>query len=111
MIVQILLSIALACAWIYVLTQGRFIASLRFALYGVIVCGTYFVWWPDDSTRLAHMLGVGRGADLVFYVWVVLSFGIFINIHSKLRQNQQQLTELARHLAIDRAERPADDAR
>jgi len=109
MIVQILLTIALACAWVYVLTQGRYIAGLRFSLYGVMLAGTYFIWWPEDSTWLAHKLGVGRGADLIFYVWVVLSFGIFINIHSKLRQNQQQLTELARHLAIYRAEPPADN--
>jgi len=62
-------------------------------------CGP--LWFPEDATYLANRIGIGRGADLVFYTWIMFSLGVLINVHIKMRKNVALLTELARHMAIE----------
>lgn len=59
---------------------------------------------PGTSTAVAHLLGVGRGVDLVIYV-SLLGVGFFLLVgFSRLREMEQQLTEIARQLALLTAE-------
>ncbi len=113
MTAQVLLTAGLVGAWIYVFVQSGLSLSFRFAIYAVLLCGTYFVWLPTHATTVANLLGIGRGADLVFYLWIVVSLAVLINLHLKLRRNLILLTQLARHLAIAQplaATPPASDA-
>ena len=65
--------------------------------------GLYFVWAPSHATRLAEIVGIGRGVDLFIYVWVVISGLILLNLHLKLRAQMELITVLARELAIANA--------
>lgn len=104
MIAQLLFTISLIGALIYIHGQSRLLGPIRLALYAIIVAGVFFVWSPDQSTRLAHLLGIGRGADLIYYVWIVLSLAVFINVHLKIRENVSLVTQLAREIAISEAQ-------
>ncbi len=69
------------------------------------VCGgLYFVWFPKHATSLAALAGIGRGVDLIIYVWVVISLLIGFNLHLKLRAQMELITELAREIAILKAQ-------
>ena len=58
---------------------------------------------PSTTQWFAHILGVGRGADAVFYVALVgLCYGVF-RLQLKLRGQQHETTQLVRKLAIERA--------
>lgn len=62
-----------------------------------------FVLFPDWTSQLAALVGVGRGADLTLYVAIV-SLGLMnIAISSRVRELHLRLTEVARRQAIDRA--------
>jgi hypothetical protein len=65
--------------------------------------GLYFVWVPAHATSLAALVGIGRGVDLILYVWVVISLIVLLNLHLKLRQQTEVITVLARELAIANA--------
>lgn len=61
------------------------------------------VMFPDVTQWFAGLLGVGRGADAVFYVSLVgLSYAYF-RIYIRSRHTEQQITLLVRRLAIERA--------
>ena len=62
--------------------------------------GLYFVWVPRHSTRLAELVGVGRGVDLILYVWVCISLILLLSLHLKLRMQRELITMLARKLAL-----------
>ena len=109
MTAQILFSCALFGSWLYLHGQTRLMGPIKLLLYAVIFAGLFFVWSPDNATRLAHVLGIGRGADLIYYTWIILSLAFFINIHLKLRQNLNLVTQLARQIAIVEAERKLRD--
>lgn len=63
------------------------------------------VLWPDLTTRVARLLGIGRGADLLIYL-VAIGFVVsFFFLHQRYRALETQITTLVRRLAIDDAER------
>lgn len=115
MIAQSFLSILLACILLYAWTEYR--RSPVIALSAVLAAcgGLYFVWLPGHATLLAEAVGVGRGVDLIIYVWVVISLLVVFNLHLKLRSQMELITGLAREIAImklalsDHREQPRED--
>jgi small membrane protein len=65
--------------------------------------GTYFVWVPTHASDFAAWAGIGRGVDLIIYVWVVISLLVMLNLHLKLRVQLELITVLARQNAIANA--------
>jgi small membrane protein len=108
MTAQFLLTLGLCAAWLYVLTQPGVSRFFKLMMYSVIAAGLYFVWFPGHATYLANRIGIGRGADLIFYTWIIFSLGVLINIHIKMRKNVVLLTELARHIALEKPYRIPD---
>lgn len=104
MTIKILLSVGLFLIVAYASTQrGKSPLVSVFTLF-CAAAAIYFVWAPESANLIAHHLGVGRGADLVFYCWGLISFAVLLNLHFKMRKRDEQVTTLARKLAILDAE-------
>ncbi len=65
------------------------------------------VLWPQVTSRVAKTLGIGRGADLVFYCAVVIMLIGFWSIYIRLRRVRRDITLLVRHLALQEGEKEA----
>lgn len=63
---------------------------------------------PEILVRIAHFLGIGRGADLVLYLAILSSFAAFFVTYLRFRRVDEQLTKIVRHLAIRDAEHDDD---
>ncbi len=59
-----------------------------------------FVIRPDTTTRLAHLVGVGRGADLVLYASVIALLILVFQLHVAHQRLERSLTELIRAQAL-----------
>jgi small membrane protein len=103
MIAQLLLSVLLAGVLLYAWSQYRRSPAVAVLSVLAAVAGLYFVWFPTHSTRLAELVGIGRGVDLVIYVWVCISLLLLLNLHLKLRTQTETITTLARHIALAEA--------
>src|SRR5882724_11297515 len=110
MIAQLILSVLLATILLYAWSEYR--RSPVVALLSVLVtlAGLYFVWVPTHSTRLAELVGIGRGVDLILYTWVCISLIVLLNLHLKLRTQMELITTLARKVALADVARPAEIA-
>jgi small membrane protein len=62
---------------------------------------------PDATTRVAKLLGINRGADLLVYCTALASFVGFFLVYVKIRQLTRDITVLTRELAFLRATPPA----
>ena len=62
--------------------------------------GLTFVLAPDLSTWVANRFGIGRGADLILYIFVVFSLFHLVTIASQLNRIERQITALARRGAL-----------
>lgn len=80
------------------------LAMRRLLLAGFVVCAILTILFPDLTTRLAHVLGVGRGTDLLIYALVVAFLSYAVTMYRRLNQQEARLTVLARKLAILEAE-------
>jgi len=99
MIIQILLSLGLLFSLFYALVQPGPLYFFKFAMSLVAAGGIYFVWFPEKTTDLAAFLGVGRGADLVFYSWIMVALVVILNLHLRSKKQDAKLTKLAREFA------------
>lgn len=100
MIIQLLLT--LSCVFFVFYGLGQFQHS-RLAGYAMVITAIlsgWFIWHPDDSTLLANLFGIGRGADLLLYLWFAVSASLIFVLHIKLGSQARQITNLARYIAI-----------
>ena len=67
MIIQVLLTLVLLVLIPYAYVQRTTSHVIPVLMTTIGVVGLYFVWLPDHANELAHLVGVGRGADLVLY--------------------------------------------
>ncbi len=51
---------------------------------------------PDLTQLAAEMLGIGRGADVVLYLSVLMLIGVSFYFHMRCERLQRDLTDLAR---------------
>ncbi len=69
-----------------------------------LVCalvGIVLVIDPTLATQIANWLGIGRGADLLFYLFIIASLFYFVATRSRIRRMEQQITRLIQQNAID----------
>jgi hypothetical protein len=108
-IIQILLTIGVAVIAIYMYLR------LRSSLFDVILIGlffavgVFFVLFPETTNKIAHWVGVSRGADLLFYCSILFLFFLIMKLYSRLRRVEERFTDLVRSKSIEEAEELKND--
>ncbi|MFN0166720.1 MAG: DUF2304 family protein [Bryobacteraceae bacterium] len=98
--IQIILAALLAgIAALYIYSVRSRLIS-RITAIALITIGVLFVLNPGWTHTLAHAVGVGRGADLVFYLLAVAGAYAIVILSSQVRSLDRKLTMLVRELAI-----------
>ncbi len=103
MVISLFLSVMLLAAIGAGLAMRRRAPIVGAAIALAALVGTYFVWMPEQLNTVARAIGVGRGADLVLYLWVSITFLASAGLVLELRHLQRQLTLLAREQSLQRA--------
>jgi small membrane protein len=98
--IRILLTVGLLAFLVYGTSQRGKSGFVFYATLAIGAAGLFFVWMPEQANDLAYLLGVGRGADLILYCWILTSLIMALNLHVLIRENQQVTTELTRQLAL-----------
>jgi small membrane protein len=65
--------------------------------------------FPDLLVWLAQVLGIGRGTDLVLYVFILAGFVAFFATYLRFRRLDEQMTKIVRHIAIENAAREHEE--
>ncbi len=58
------------------------------------------VLYPGSTQFLAAYLGIGRGADLVFYSAIIALFYLMFRLHIKIEGIQRDVTKIVRQEAL-----------
>lgn len=67
---------------------------------GIWVAGLGAVWFPEITTRVARLIGVGRGADAILYLSIALLSYLVFRLYVQLDRQEQALTRLVSELAL-----------
>jgi hypothetical protein len=103
MIIRIVLIVCIAAILLWLLGQGatnRGQAWSKLIGFATLVIGVFAIISPSFTTRLAHFVGVGRGADLLLYCLTVLFMATTLMQFMHRKNDQQKNIQLARHVAI-----------
>lgn len=90
------------------LRRGGISGRLRLMRIGVWLAAMTAVAQPLLLQKLANLLGIGRGADVLLYLLVFAFFGSGFFLYAKYIQLQRQLTQLVRVQAIANARRGSE---
>jgi hypothetical protein len=107
--IKILLIGSLTCLFYFVI-RGRSLLLQRVLGALLFVAVVLAVLFPDLTTVIAHLLGVGRGADLVLYTSFLLFSFLSYTAFLRIAQLQRQVTLLVRALAQVTAMKPEQAA-
>jgi len=72
-------------------------------LFAMITAGIVFALRPNITNIIARNLGVGRGADLIFYISILIFWFISLKLYARIRKLEQQFTEIIRKDALSQA--------
>ena len=106
-LIQYLLIAAVPVMFVFFVRSShgvRMQASKRLAFLLFMLANVWAVARPEDTTRLAHLVGVGRGADLMLYALIVTFIFSVISFYLRVSDDEQRVTKLARAVALRDAE-------
>lgn len=72
----------------------------RIVLLVITLSGILLVINPDMASQIANLLGIGRGADLLLYLFVVAGLFYAVTMSSEIKRLKRQVTELVRYIAV-----------
>lgn len=104
MIIRVVLLAALAAiGWFVFLKRNRLPFHILF-VFAMLAAGAFAVLFPEQTDKIANVVGVGRGVDLITYVIEVTVLFVLLHYYTKFVELQRQLTDVTRELSILRAE-------
>ncbi|OSZ77403.1 hypothetical protein CAP36_13510 [Chitinophagaceae bacterium IBVUCB2] len=93
-----------------IVTMFFYIVRLRSAIFDLIILtvfsglAIFFILFPEYTNDIARKMGVGRGADLLFYICIFFFIFIIMKMFARIRRLETTLTEIVRQQALKEAD-------
>jgi len=101
--IQIIISIGLlwAISRAFLRFKDGLISPGALLFWFAIWSAAFFtIFYPDFTSYLAQVLGIGRGADVVLYGSVATLFYLVFRLHVLLENVHHDITKIVRHIAL-----------
>ncbi|MGH3532432.1 MAG: DUF2304 domain-containing protein, partial [Mycobacterium sp.] len=102
--IQGLLIASIISLLIYLLRSRRSAQSRAWVKLGYVVfvlAGVYAVLRPDDTTVVAHWVGVDRGTDLMLYALIIAFVFTTLSAYMRFKDLELRYARLARAIALE----------
>lgn len=106
MLIQVILILSTVGVLLLLLRQratARTRAWKKLIMVALALAAVTSILNPELTTKVANLVGVGRGADLILYLLVAVFLYVTVGFYLRFRDLERQLTVLARRLAVDEA--------
>ena len=107
--IQGLLILSIVALLVYLLRSRRNAQSRAWVKVGYVlfvIAAVYAVLRPNDTTVVAHWLGVDRGTDLMLYALIIGFTFSTLSTYLRFKDLEVRYARLARAIAIDGAQPP-----
>jgi hypothetical protein len=103
--IQVLLIVAIVALFglLRSRTSAKSRAWVKVGYVGFVFAGVYAVLRPDDTTVVAHWLGVARGTDLMLYVLIIVFIFTTLSSYMRFKDLELRYARLARAVALQGA--------
>lgn len=107
--IQLLLILAIVALLVYLLRSRRSAGSRAWVKVGsvmFVLAAVYAVLRPNDTTVVAHWVGVARGTDLMLYALIIAFVFTTLSTYLRFKDLELRYARLARAIAIEGAQAP-----
>ncbi|BCO33922.1 membrane protein [Mycobacterium heckeshornense] len=104
-----LLIFSIIALLVYLLRSRRSAQSRAWVKVGYVVfvlAAIYAVLRPNDTTVVAHWLGVARGTDLMLYALIIAFSFTTLSTYLRFKDLELRYARLARAIALEGARAP-----
>jgi hypothetical protein len=63
------------------------------------------IFYPEETTRIARVMGIGRGVDVVIYVSIAVLFYLVFRLHVYVENLRTEISRLIREVALKNIEK------
>jgi hypothetical protein len=102
-IILIVAMVAIAAYLIRATPTPKHLAVRRLLVLVALLAAVVVVIWPGVLSWLAHLVGIGRGSDLLFYAAIVAFLFYVVVDYKRSVQASRATTRLARELTLSEA--------
>ena len=109
--IQGLLITSIVALLVYLLRSRRSPQSKAWVKVGYLVfvlAGVYAVLRPNDTTVVAHWVGVDRGTDLMLYALIMAFSFTTLSTYMRFKDLELRYARLARAVALEGAQVPEE---
>jgi hypothetical protein len=103
-IIQIILVIFLffALSRVFLRFRERKLSPVEFIFWTVLFLAAIVgVVLPDETTKIARLVGINRGVDFVIYLSIATLFYLVFRIYIMMENIRHEQTEIIRKIAIE----------
>jgi hypothetical protein len=107
--IQVLLIASIVTLLVYLLRSRRSAQSRAWVKVGYaafVLTGIYAVLRPNDTTVVAHWVGVDRGTDLMLYALIIAFVFTTLSAYMRFKDLELRYARLARAIALESAQAP-----
>jgi hypothetical protein len=109
MLIKIIITIFVAINLISLLiNRSKYKKTSLLAWFCLWILVLISVWIQNSLTIFANFLGIGRGADLAFYIAILVLFFFIFRIYTRLEKIDRKITDLTRNDALQNAKQLND---
>jgi small membrane protein len=108
-IIQIILAAGILTTGLYSYRRLRSSYLDAILIFSFMAIGFLFVFFPELSNKVAHFVGVTRGADMIFYISILFFLFLIMKLYAKIRRLEQIITDMIRDESIKNATSQNED--
>lgn len=84
--------------------------SIRFGslLFWLLIWAAALVviFYPEETTKLAKLVGIGRGVDIILYASIAILFYLVFRLHVYMEDLRTELSRLIREISLHEVKKP-----
>ena len=84
---------------------GFFLWSMLWVIAGIVIV------FPNVTSHLANLVGLGRGVDLIVYISIIIIFYAIFRITIKLEHIDHEITKVVRTVALKNIDKENAEAK
>ncbi len=107
--IQVLLIASIVALLVYLLrsrTNAKARAWVKVGYVAFVLAGVYAVLRPNETTVVAHWVGVDRGTDLMLYALIMAFCFTTLSTYMRFKDLELRYARLTRALALQAAQEP-----
>jgi len=96
---QVILVVIILMFILYI-TRVRTVLFDRLIMLFSSIVAMILIINPNISTQLAHLMGIGRGTDMILYFFILFVLFQFVGIAVTRRSTDKKITKIIRAMAL-----------